>query len=133
MIEQSEGRLDGRRILVVEDSPIIAEDTEQMIRTLGGFVVGPAQNMATALQLAEKEEMDAAVVDINIRGGKAFSVLSILDGRGIPFLLTSGYANWAMPDEWQERPRLPKPYSDVALREQLERLLGGSEGGGDKH
>ena len=113
---------------------MIADDTEEMLRSLGAIVVGPAQNMATALQLAEKEEIDAAVVDVNIRGGKAFSVLSILDGRGIPFLLTSGYANWSMPEEWQERPRLPKPYSEVALRGQIEQLLndGNARDGGQE-
>ena len=120
-----DAKLNGRRILVIEDSPIVADDTGEIIRSLGGEVVGPAPNMAAALQLAEGEQFDAAVVDINIRGGKAFSVLSILDRRKIPFLLTSGYANWSMPDEWQERPRLPKPYSESALREQLERLVGG--------
>ena len=113
----------GRRILIVEDSPIIAEDTEEIIRGLGGEVVGPAPNMAVALQLSQEEAIDAAVVDVNIRGGKAFSVLAILNERGIPFLLTSGYANWTMPEAWQDRPRLPKPYSEAALREQLEQLL----------
>ena len=128
-----EATLSGRRILVIEDSPIVADDTEDMIRSLGGEVLGPAPNMAAALQLAQEEEIDAAVVDINIRGGKAFSVLAILEKRGIPFLLTSGYANWTMPEAWQERPRLPKPYSAVALREQLERLLGRAdeEGAGE--
>lgn len=113
----------GRRILIVEDSPLIADDTEEMIRGLGGEVVGPAPNMAVALHLAQEEAIDAAVVDINIRGGKAFSVLTILNERGIPFVLSSGYASWAMPEAWQDRPRLPKPYSEAALREQLEQLL----------
>ena len=122
-----ESRVKGRRILIVEDSPIIANDTEEMIQGLGGTVVGPAPNMAVALQLAQEEAFDAAVVDVNIRGGKAFAVLTILSQRGIPFLLTSGYANWAMPEEWQARPRLPKPYSEAALRDQLEQLLAHDE------
>lgn len=122
-----DSKVKGRRILIVEDSPIIADDTGEMIRALGGEVVGPAPNMAVALQLAQEEALDAAVVDVNIRGGKAFSVMAILSDRAIPFLLTSGYANWAMPEEWQHRPRLPKPYSEAALREQLEQLLEGEE------
>ena len=126
-----DSKLNGRRILIVEDSPIISDDTEEMIRALGGEVVGPAPNMAVALQLAQEEEIDAAVVDVNIRGGKAFSVLTILSDRGIPFVLTSGYASWAMPEAWEDRPRLPKPYSEVALREQLENLLGGDGADGE--
>lgn len=117
------GELDDRRVLIVEDSPVIADDTEQMLLEVGCFVVGPATNMADARQLAEKEQIDAAIVDINIRGGKAFPILRILEDRGIPFVLTSGYADWSMPDEWQGRPRVGKPYNPLLLREKLTELL----------
>jgi CheY-like chemotaxis protein len=115
--------LHGRRILVVEDSPVVAQACEDMLGDMGCVVIGPATNMAAALQLATEEEFDGALVDINIRGGKAFPVLKILAGRDIPFLLASGYADWSMPEEWQERPRLAKPYSPNLLRETLIALL----------
>ena len=115
--------LQGRRILVVEDSPVVAEASDDMLRDMGCVVVGPAGNMAAALQLAHEEELDGAIVDINIRGGKAFPVLKILEDRGIPFLLTSGYADWSMPEEWQGKPRLAKPYTTNMLRETLLELL----------
>lgn len=117
--------LNGRRVLVVEDSPVVAEASGFMLEDLGCVVVGPAGNMATALQLAEEEQFDAALVDVNIRGGKSFPVLKILQRRDIPFLLTSGYADWTMPDEWRERPRLAKPYTPNMLRESLAQLLSG--------
>ena len=116
--------LHGRRILVVEDSPVVAQSCDDMLRDMGCTVVGPATNMAAALQLATEETLDGALVDINIRGGKAFPVLKILDQRGVPFLVASGYADWSMPEEWQDRPRLPKPYSPNLLRESLIELLG---------
>ncbi len=115
--------LDGRRILVVEDSPVVAEACGDMLRDMGCRVVGPATNMAAALQMSGEEEIDAAIVDINIRGGKAFPVLKILDDRGLPFLLTSGYADWSMPEEWRGQPRLAKPYTPNQLRESLLNLL----------
>lgn len=122
--EDSAGDLKDRRVLIVEDSPVIAEDTEQMLEEIGCFVVGPATTMADARQLAEKEQIDAAIVDINIRGGKAFPVLRILEERAIPFLLTSGYADWSLPEEWQDRPRVQKPYNPLMLREKLIELIG---------
>lgn len=115
--------LNGRRILIVEDSPVVADDSADILRDLGCTVVGPAGTMAAALQLAEKEEVDAAIVDINIRGGKSYAVLKILETRQIPFVLTSGYADWSMPEEWLERPRLLKPYTANMLRESLASLL----------
>lgn len=123
-----DGELDGRRILVVEDSPVVAEACDGMLRDMGVDVVGPATNMAAALQMAGEEPLDAAVVDINIRGGKAFPVLRILHGRGVPFVLTSGYADWSMPEEWREQPRLAKPYTPNQLRESLTELLAGQLG-----
>lgn len=115
--------LAGRRILVVEDSPVVAEASEDMLRDMGCIVVGPAANMASALQLAGEEDLDAAIVDINIRGGKAFSALKVLHSRQIPFILTSGYADWSLPEEWRDKPRLAKPYTPNMLREALLGLL----------
>jgi CheY-like chemotaxis protein len=122
--QTSPAPLDGRRILVVEDSPVVAVACEDMLRDMGCVVIGPATNMAAALQLATEEQLDGAIVDINIRGGKAFPVLKILAGRGVPFLLASGYADWSMPEEWRECPRMAKPYSPNLLRESLITLLG---------
>ena len=115
--------LEGRRILVIEDSPVVAAACEDMLRDMGCVPVGPAINMAAALQLAADEQVEAAVVDINIRGGKVFPVLRVLGDRGIPFLLASGYADWSMPEEWRDRPRLAKPYSPNLLRQSLLDLL----------
>ena len=116
--------LGGRRILVVEDSPVVAAACEDMLRDLGCVVIGPATTMAMALQLASDEQLDGAIVDVNIRGDKAFPVLRILQDRAIPFLLASGYADWSMPEEWQEHARMAKPYSPTLLRESLLKLLG---------
>ena len=124
-LDSREDPLAGRRILVVEDSPVVAEAADDMLRDMGCVVVGPATTMAPALEMAGEKELDAAIVDINIRGGKAFPVLRILRDRSIPFLLTSGYADWTMPEEWQDHPRLAKPYTPNQLRESLLDLLAG--------
>jgi DNA-binding NtrC family response regulator len=116
-------QLNGHKILVVEDSPVVAPFTKDVLEELGCIVVGPAGNMADARALAASEDIDAALVDIRIRGDKSFPICEILKGRGIPFVLTSGYADWAMPVEWMDRPQLPKPYKledvEVALLEIL--------------
>ena len=117
----------GRKVLLVEDSPVISEATEMMLADMGCAVVGPAGTMAPALRLATDEQLDAAVVDINIRGGKAFAILTILEKREVPFLLTSGYADWSMPEEWRGRPRLAKPYGEDDLRAAMAALLGGTK------
>jgi CheY-like chemotaxis protein len=117
------GKLADRRILVVEDSPLIATVLEDMLKDMGCTVVGPTGNMAFGVELATNEEIDAAVIDLNIRGGKVYPVAEVLAARNIPFIIASGYADWTMRDDMKDRPRLTKPYSAEAVEEQLTKLF----------
>jgi len=113
----------GTCILIVEDSPVVGPFTADLLAELGYAVVGPAPNMATARQLIDEGKVDAALMDVHIRGERVFPLCEVLDDQGIPFVLTSGYADWAMPDKWQERPRLLKPYTIDQVQSALEDLL----------
>ena len=117
--------LTGRRILLVEDSPVVGPFTAELLIDLGCEVVGPAPNMSAARELVDGEQFDAAILDVHIRGERVFPLLEALDGRGVPFLLTSGYADWAMPDQWEDRPRLQKPYTIGDIEQALCGLLTG--------
>ena len=123
--------LAGQRILVVEDSPMIATMLDDMLRDMGCMVVGPTGNVAVAVQLVERETIHAAIIDINIRGGKVFPAADALAARDIPFLLASGYADWTMPENLQDRPRLAKPYTAAIVERELRALLGEGDSTGD--
>lgn len=112
------------RILVVEDSPVVAPFTVDLLAELGFEVVGPAPNMATARELAETEPLDGAIMDVHIRGERVFPLCEILETRGVPFVLTSGYGDWHVPDKWADRPRLQKPYTSRDVEGALNGLIG---------
>src|SRR5690349_5910671 len=119
----SDQRLKGRRILVIEDSPVVGPFTAELLADLGCEVMGPAPNMAAARELLERDEhIDAAMVDVHIRGERVFPLCETLAAKGVPFVLTSGYADWQMPDKWQDRPRLTKPYTIDQVEEALSRM-----------
>jgi AmiR/NasT family two-component response regulator len=59
----------GRRVLVVEDEFLAALTTVDFLESIGCEVVGPAARLSPALELAQSEALDAAVLDINIAGG----------------------------------------------------------------
>jgi CheY-like chemotaxis protein len=117
--------LGGRRILVIEDSPVVAPFTADVLGDLGCSVVGPAPNMAAARELLDGEDFDAAILDVHIRGERVFPLCDLLAAKGVPFVLTSGYADWQMPEKWQDRPRLQKPYTIDQVEEALNGLLDG--------
>lgn len=114
----------GKRVLVIEDSPVVGPYTAEILGELGCEVVGPAPNMAAARSLAEGGEIDAAIVDVWIRGEKAFAICDILAARGVPFILTSGYADRQVPAQWRDRPQLAKPYKYADIGAALEQLFG---------
>jgi CheY-like chemotaxis protein len=111
--------LTGRRILVVEDSPVVGPFTADLLDELGCEVVGPAPNMAAARELVEAGEFDAALMDIHIRGERVFPLCEILESGSVPFVFTSGYADRNMPEKWEDRPRVQKPYT----LDQIEKAL----------
>ena len=115
--------LTGKRILVVEDSPVLAPFTADILGELGCLVVGPAPNMAAARALIDGEQIDAALMDVHIRGERVFPLCELLDSKGVPFILTSGYADWQMPEKLLKRPRLQKPYTIAQVEKALAKLL----------
>ena len=96
-----------------------------MLNDLGYTVIGPAPNMAAARELLDGEaEIDAAMMDVHIRGERVFPLCDALDAKGVPFVLTSGYADWQMPNKWEDRPRLAKPYTIDQVEDALTKLIG---------
>ena len=118
----SASALRGRRILVIEDEYMAAEDLRQDLEKVGAVVVGPVPSIADALKvLAQEEEIDGAILDVNLRGEKAYPVADALRERSVPFVLASGYEQWALPESYKDVPRCDKP---VDLRHLARALFG---------
>ncbi|WP_286773641.1 MULTISPECIES: response regulator [unclassified Sphingomonas] len=83
--------LDGKRILIVDDEPLIAMLLEDILADLRCVIVGPAFDIPEAERLARSEAIDAAILDLNVEGRTSHSVAALLQARRIPFVLASGY------------------------------------------
>jgi DNA-binding response OmpR family regulator len=114
--------LAGCRILIVEDEMMIAMFLEEALKELGCRVIGPVSKLSDAVRLAREEAMDAAVLDVNIRGGQVFEAAELLIARGIPFVLASGYSDWILPEAMQGKPRLTKPFTMQELERKVREL-----------
>ena len=107
-----------RNVLVLEDEPFIAMMLEEELEALGLHVIGPINNLKSAVQLAEMPDLDGALLDLNINGAYATEVADKLRVRGIPFIFVTGYEPPAGLKHRQV-PVLRKPFTEIELRSAL--------------
>jgi CheY-like chemotaxis protein len=120
----SEGILAGRRILIVEDEYLLADDLRQILHEHHAEILGPAATIAKALTLINAGgQMDCAVLDVNLRGRAAYPISAALHQRHIPFLFATGYGSAQIPKEFADVPRLEKPFDRSTLVSALESIL----------
>ncbi|TNC47699.1 response regulator [Rubellimicrobium rubrum] len=102
--------LAGRRILLVEDDFIIADDVAAAFGSAGAEVVGPAATPRKALELIKQtERLDGAMLDINLQGDLVYAVVDALQARGVPVIFASGYDRSAIPERYADIPFCEKP------------------------
>ncbi len=121
---QEPAPVSGRRILVVEDEPLIAMDFSQTLSEAGYVVIGPANSVARALALLAQFGCDAAMLDVNLGAETSEAIARELIRLGKPFVATSGYSREQMPGIMQTAPLLGKPVSSEMLIAEVERCLG---------
>jgi DNA-binding response OmpR family regulator len=80
----------GKRVLVVDDEPLITMMLEDILGDLGYIVVGPALDVGEAELLAREAEIDAAILDVHLGMETCHSIARLLQERHIPFVVASG-------------------------------------------
>ena len=112
-----------RRILVVEDDFLVARLLAEILESVGWQVVGPVAHLATALDAAESEGFDAAVLDVNLGGQAVYPVAEVLDERRVPFVFVTAYGREALSPLFCGRPHLGKPFAPRQLIDTVARLI----------
>jgi CheY-like chemotaxis protein len=115
--------LRGCRILVVEDSFLLAETLREYLDESGYVTVGPAAQVSAALVLCGSNHLDGALLDINLGKETCFPVADRLTEEQVPFMFLSGYDNYIVPDRFRDVPKLDKPYDRAEILRTAERLF----------
>jgi PAS domain S-box-containing protein len=55
------------------------------------------------------DELDAAVLDINLGSETAYPVAEVLREQRVPFVFATGYDGWSIPEAYGDVPRCYKP------------------------
>ncbi len=118
----TDNKLDGLRVLVVEDEMMVSMLIEDMLGDLGCVVVGPASRLEEAIELAKTSEIDCAVLDVNLGGQPIFPLADLLRQKGAPFAFATGYGDAGLRDVDRGSPVLQKPFRETDLARVLGQL-----------
>jgi CheY-like chemotaxis protein len=113
-----------RRVLLVEDDYVVAQQMAHELGEVGAQIVGPVPTPDAALELAREQQLDAAVLDIHLRGGTVYPVADLLVSKGVPFLFATGYDRRTIPENYAEIRVYEKAAQASTLAEALSLELG---------
>lgn len=110
-----------KRILVVEDEPLTAFDTETLLADMGYEVVATLDSYADAVDCIEREPVDLIVSDVRLHGRDlGIDLARIAKARSIPTLLATGHEP---PDaSCLAIGCLRKPWTDRQLKRALDNI-----------
>ncbi len=114
-----EADLTGKRLLLVEDSMMIALDAQRMLSE-SGLDVEIAGNVADAVRALSVSAFDAAILDVNLAGEDSFPVADALTTTRTPFVFATGYGeSLTIPGRFAGAAVIAKPYDGRGLRRAL--------------
>ena len=111
------------RVLVVEDEYLVAMLIKEILESAGCVVMGPIPRLSEALDAVQHHTYDAAILDVNLAGERIDPVAKALSCRKVPFVFVTGYGTGGLPREFDQRPRLCKPFRMNDLLGQLANLV----------
>ena len=95
--------------MIIEDQALIAMSVEAYLED-AGFEVQTVTSIAQARAWLMDNTPEFVILDFMLKDGPATDLASELQGRGIPFIVYSGYArHLGLPCALQEVPWLEKP------------------------
>jgi PAS domain S-box-containing protein len=107
--------LKGKRILLIEDEPLVLMDLESILTAAGCEIVGPAGTLEAAKRLVAEADCDIALVDVNLAGSPVDELAAGLTRKDVPFAFVTGYGREALPRGFQEAAMLGKPFNQDQL------------------
>ncbi len=120
--------LEGKRILVLDDEWLIAEQHAEVFSSVGAEIVGPFLSLSDALE-QEAEAIDLAVLDFALENDEnVLPLAEKLRDAEVPIVFVTGYgSNTDLPPKFDDDLIVPKPASANALLGSAARLVAQSQ------
>ena len=105
-----------RRILVLDDEPLIAMMVEEWLSELGCETIGPANSVAAALSLIDGNALEGAILDVTLGNENCYSVAEILKNKKVPFAFATGRGADGIDSRYKDALLLAKPFDFAAIK-----------------
>jgi len=115
--------LAGARVLVVDDTAVVAQATARILETFGCKATISRSHADATRRLAEPLAWDLVLADVELGDGDGRTLVSLARGRGAAIVITSGQPD-ALGREGTGVRYLPKPWSIDRLLSTVEEALG---------
>ena len=102
------------RVLILEDDPFISMDLQGILEEEGHQVVGTFASVDAARPHVNRG-LDYALLDIDVAGGKSFTIAEELQDLCIPFAFVSASPRSDIPAAFQVVNFISKPYDEKAI------------------
>lgn len=113
----------GFRVLIVEDEYLLANELCLELADADMEALGPARDVASARAILRTEPpVDAALLDINLRGHTVYELADELAEARIPFVFVTGYDRSSVPARFSNIQHLTKPLKSKQLAAALDFL-----------
>jgi PAS domain S-box-containing protein len=122
-IQSPQPPLQGKRVILIEDEPLVAMDLESTLTAAGCEVIGSAGTLDKARLLIANAECDAALVDVNLAGHPVDELAAALTQKNVPFAFVTGYGREGTPRGFRDAILLKKPFSQDQLLAVMELLF----------
>lgn len=111
------------RILLVEDELLTALWLEELLVGSGYEVIGPLGSVDQAIAAARYTALDGAVLDVQLKGGDAYPIASVLGERRVPYLFLSGLGTSDLRDGFGQAAHVEKPVEAVDFLARVEAMM----------
>ena len=108
-----------RRLLVVEDEPLIGVLMEDMLHDIGFEDVELCHSLEDGMAAIRRQDFVGAILDMNLNGAPVYPLADQLIAKGVPLIFVTGYSREMVDKRFADIPLLEKPVDGEKLASAL--------------
>lgn len=115
--------LTGKRILIVEDEPLIALDLEACVKDRQAHKVDTVDCVPAALDIVSASRLDGIILDLMLKGVSARPLVEAIMTQGVPIVIHSASVETTSTQAWPTIPVVNKPSPPEEVVSMLEAVI----------